>query len=79
MIITIYTKPDCVQCHATCRALTRHGISYQVVDLLADRQALDHVKSLGYQLVPVVQTATEHWSGFRPDKINQLTNMAMAG
>ena len=73
MIITIYTKPDCVQCHATCRALDRKGIGYQRIDLLADQQALAHVRSLGYQQVPVVETATEHWSGFRPDKIGALT------
>jgi len=77
MTITIYTKPGCVQCHATCRALNRKGISYRLVDLLEDQQALDHVRSLGYLQVPVVQTATEHWCGFRPDKINQLADTAM--
>ncbi|WP_413737278.1 glutaredoxin-like protein NrdH [Sodalis sp. RH21] len=77
MTITIYTKPDCVQCHATCRALDRKGIDYRLVDLLADAQALAHVKALGYQQVPVVQTADEHWSGFRPDKIGQLAAAAM--
>ncbi|NDL63957.1 glutaredoxin-like protein NrdH [Acerihabitans arboris] len=78
MTITIYTKPDCVQCHATCRALDRKGISYRLVDLVADGQALAHVKSLGYQQVPVVQTPSEHWSGFRPDKISLLAAAAMA-
>ncbi|MBT9431664.1 NrdH-redoxin [Candidatus Sodalis endolongispinus] len=56
MTITIYTKPDCVQCHATCRALDRKGIDYRLVDLLDDEQALHHVRALGYQQVPVVQT-----------------------
>ncbi|MEA9391418.1 glutaredoxin-like protein NrdH [Acerihabitans sp. TG2] len=77
MTITVYTKPDCVQCHATCRALTRKGIGYRLVNLLADKQGLEHVKSLGYQQVPVVQTATDHWCGFRPDKINQLADTMM--
>lgn len=77
MTITIYTKPDCVQCHATCRALDRKGIDYQLVDLLDDEQALHHVRSLGYQQVPVVQTANEHWSGFRPDKISLLSASAI--
>jgi glutaredoxin-like protein NrdH len=72
MSIVIYTKPDCVQCHATCRALDRKGISYQRIDVQADQHALAHVRSLGYQQVPVVETPDEHWSGFRPDKISGL-------
>lgn len=74
MSIIIYTKPDCVQCNATYRALDRQGIDYRVVDLTQDQQALNHVKSLGYQQVPVIITGDDHWSGFRPDKIGALAN-----
>ncbi|MFN3067484.1 glutaredoxin-like protein NrdH [Serratia sp. J2] len=74
MIIIIYTKPDCVQCNATYRALDRQGINYRVVDLTQDQQALNHVKSLGYQQVPVIIAGDDHWSGFRPDKIGALAN-----
>ncbi|TCV93055.1 glutaredoxin-like protein NrdH [Biostraticola tofi] len=77
MIITIYTKPDCVQCHATCRAMDKKGINYRLVDLMEDLQALAYVRSLGYQQVPVVQTANEHWSGFRPDKIGMLASQSL--
>ncbi|AJJ25576.1 redoxin NrdH [Yersinia enterocolitica] len=72
MSIIIYSKPDCVQCNATYRALDKQGIAYQVVDLTEDPQALNRVKSLGYQQVPVIVAGDEHWSGFRPDKINAL-------
>jgi glutaredoxin-like protein NrdH len=74
MSIIIYTKPDCVQCNATYRALDRQGINYRVVDLTQDQQALNHVKSLGYQQVPVIIAGDDHWSGFRPDKIGALAN-----
>jgi glutaredoxin-like protein NrdH len=74
MSIIIYTKPDCVQCNATYRALDRQGIDYRVVDLTQDQQALNHVKSLGYQQVPVIIAGDDHWSGFRPDKIGALAN-----
>ena len=70
MSIIIYSKPDCVQCNATYRALDKQGITYQIIDLTQDAQALSHVKSLGYQQVPVIIAGNEHWSGFRPDKIN---------
>ena len=71
MSIIIYSKPDCVQCNATYRAFDKQGIDYQVIDP-RDQQALNHVKSLGYQQVPVIIAGDDHWSGFRPDKIGAL-------
>jgi glutaredoxin-like protein NrdH len=70
--ITVYTKPSCVQCTATYRALDNKGIEYEVLDLSEDDSALEAVKALGYLQAPVVITDEEHWSGFRPDKINAL-------
>lgn len=75
MSIIIYSKPDCVQCNATYRALDKHGIDYQVIDLTQDAQALGHVRTLGYQQVPVIVAGDDHWSGFRPDKITALRQM----
>ena len=71
--ITVYTKPACVQRTATYRALDAKGIEYEVRDLSTDEAALQAVKELGYLQAPVVVAGTEHWSGFRPDKIQQLT------
>ncbi|NHB94159.1 glutaredoxin-like protein NrdH [Photorhabdus cinerea] len=72
MCITIYSKPDCVQCSATYQALSRRNIPYQIVDLTKDPQGLAIIRAMGYQQVPVVIAGTQHWSGFRPDKINTL-------
>lgn len=69
MTITVYSKPSCVQCTATYRALDRAGLSYDVVDLSADERALAQVLELGYQQAPVVFADDEHWAGFRPDRI----------
>lgn len=74
MATTVYTKPSCVQCTATYRALDSKGIEYDVVDLSEDPSALETVKELGYLQAPVVVTDDEHWSGFRPDKISQLAS-----
>ena len=35
MNITVYTKPACVQCNATYKALDKQGIAYQKVDITA--------------------------------------------
>lgn len=74
MAITVYTKPSCVQCTATYRALDSKGIEYDVLDLSEDETALQTVKELGYLQAPVVVTDEGHWSGFRPDKIAELAN-----
>ena len=70
--ITVYTKPSCVQCNATYRALDSKGILYNVVDVSADDEALATIKELGYLQAPVVVTEDNHWSGYRPDFIKAL-------
>lgn len=72
MTVTVYSKPACVQCTATTRALDRQGISYEVVDISRDAAALTLVQDLGYRQVPVVVAGETHWSGFRPDMIGSL-------
>lgn len=72
MSITVYTKPSCVQCNATTRALAKQGLEYAEVDLMQDEEALASVKALGYQQAPVVMADGDHWAGFRPDKIKAL-------
>ena len=47
MSITVYSKPACVQCTPTTRALDAKGISYDVIDLTQDDSAMDHVTGLG--------------------------------
>ena len=76
--VTVYSKPACVQCNATFRALEAKGIEYDPVDLSQDVEALERVRALGYLQAPVVMTGEEHWSGFRPDKIEELAEQATA-
>ena len=72
MNITVYSKPACVQCTATTRALDARGITYNVVDLTEDAEAMDRVVALGYRQAPVVIAGDAHWAGFRPDMIGSL-------
>ncbi|MBH2007201.1 glutaredoxin-like protein NrdH [Candidatus Saccharibacteria bacterium] len=71
--ITVYTKPACVQCDATYRALDKNGLQYDTVDITEDANARDYVMTiLGYLQAPVVVAGEDHWSGFRPDRIKAL-------
>lgn len=76
MSITVYTKPSCVQCNASKRALDKYGLEYSEVDLTQDEEALATVKALGYQQAPVIFADGDHWAGFRPDKIKALAKVA---
>ena len=72
MTITVYTKPACVQCNATYKALDKQGLSYEIVDITEVPEARGNVMALGYLQAPVVVAGGEHWSGFRPDRIKAL-------
>lgn len=72
MAITLYTKPACVQCNATKKALDRAGLEYTTIDVSVDDEARDYVMALGYLQAPVVEVDGDHWSGFRPDRIRNL-------
>ena len=76
MTVTVYTKPACVQCNATYKALDKAGIAYEKVDISIDDEAREYVLALGYLQAPVVVTDSEHWSGFRPDRIKALAAVA---
>ena len=71
-MITVYSKPACIQCTATTREMDRRGIPYSLIDITKDDQAYDKVRKLGYMQAPVVISEEDHWSGFRPDKIGSI-------
>jgi glutaredoxin-like protein NrdH len=77
MSITVYTKPACVQCSATYKALDKQRIAYDKVDITLDPEARDYVMALGYLQAPVVVAGDDHWSGFRPDRIKALVAAAL--
>ena len=72
MSITVYTKPTCDWCDATCGELDKNGLAYEVVDISQDPEARDYIMALGYLQAPVVVAGNDHWSGFRLDRIKAL-------
>lgn len=71
-MITVYTKPSCVQCDQTKRFLDRNNISYSTVDITEDQEAFDKIISLGFKSAPVVITDNDSWAGFNPSKLAKL-------
>ena len=72
MTVTVYSKPACVQCTATTRALDAKGIAYTLVDLTQDAVAMAQVLAMGYRQATAVIAGAQHWTGFRPDMIGRL-------
>jgi len=71
-MITVYTKPSCVQCEATKRMMDKLSIEYSTVDISVDTDAFDMIVSKGFKSAPVVITDKDSWAGFNPDKISGL-------
>ena len=73
--VTVYTKPDCVQCDATKRTLNKHDIPFTEINLSDNMDVLDRLTAAGWMRAPIVETADgQMWSGFRPDKIRDLAS-----
>lgn len=71
--ITVYSKPNCMQCDFTKRFLDQHNLEYTAVDFMQDSDALARVQALGFQSLPVVVAdGVEPFFGFRPDMLEQL-------
>lgn len=76
MSITIYTSNDCVQCHATKRAMESRGVEFEMVNVDLVPEAADALREQGFRQLPVVIAGETSWSGFRPDMINRLQTQA---
>ena len=72
MRIIIYTRNDCVQCHATRRAMESRGLAFEMVNVDQQPDAADTLREQGFRQLPVVIAGELRWSGFRPDMINRL-------
>lgn len=77
MSITIYTRNDCVQCHATKRAMENRGVAFEMVNVDLQPDAADALRAQGFRQLPVVIAGETSWSGFRPDMINRLQTQAV--
>ena len=61
-MVTIYSKNNCVQCKMTKRFLDSNHVEYREINLDEQPQFVEHVKSLGFNAAPVIQTPDEVFS-----------------
>ncbi|MBA5745787.1 glutaredoxin-like protein NrdH [Aerococcus sp. 150760007-1] len=72
-MVTVYTKPNCMQCNFTKKYLTEKEIEFQTIDITESEEALAEVKGMGFQSVPVIVAENEEaFYGFQPDRLAKL-------
>lgn len=72
-MVTVYTKPNCMQCNFTKKYLTDKEIKFQTIDITESEEALAKVKGMGFQAVPVIVGENEEaFYGFQPDRLAKL-------
>lgn len=72
MVITVWEKPNCVQCLQTKREFDKRGIQYRVKRLDKSAKAVERFLAMGLLAAPIVETDDRRWSGFRLGKIQSL-------
>lgn len=77
-MLTVYSKPRCMQCEMTKMWLNQNKIEFESVDIEANPGAFELLKHYGYSSLPVVVIDDEFdnpdkvWSGFQIDKLESL-------
>ena len=73
-MLTLYSKPNCMQCKFTKEYLLDHNIEFRNVDVSVDLESLAYIRDeLGYMSLPVIETDPgDSWFGFRPDLLEGL-------
>ena len=74
-MITVYSKPKCVQCEMTKEFLKANNVKFEEVNVFEDEEALELIKLHGFQRLPVVTRNGSFdfaFSGFQIDLLDEL-------
>ena len=77
-MLTVYSKPRCVQCEFTKIWLIKNKIEYENVDIEANPGAFELLRHYGFTSLPVVVIDDEFdnpdkaWVGFQVDRLETL-------
>lgn len=77
-MLTVYSKPRCMECMYTKMYLDQNKIEHENVDIEANPGAFELIKHYGFTSLPVVVIDDEFsdpnkaWAGFQVDKLERL-------
>lgn len=71
--ITVWSKPNCVQCKAVYRAFDTAGVSYEVKNLPDHPEKLEWFKEHGFASAPVVEAeGFETFAGYNVNVVKAI-------
>src|ERR1700688_1215414 len=62
-LLRVYWQPGCSSCLRTKEFLTKHGIPFVSINVLADREAFDDLARIGVRRVPIVRRGDDWVDG----------------
>jgi len=74
-MVTVYSKPKCVQCEMTKEFLKSNNVKFKEVNVFEEEEALELIKLHGFQRLPVVTRNNSFdfaFSGFQIDLLDEL-------
>ena len=74
-MITVYSKPKCVQCEMTKEFLKANNVKFEEFNVFEDEEALELIQLHGFQRLPVVTRNNSFdfaFSGFQIDLLEEL-------
>lgn len=74
-MVTVYSKPKCVQCEMTKEFLKANNVKFEEVNVFEDEEALELIQLHGFQRLPVVTRNSSFdfaFSGFQIDLLDEL-------
>lgn len=74
MNVTIFSKPNCIQCKMSKSWFKGNNIDVVEIDITLDENYLYQMEimSLGFRTVPVVKIGEEYVNGFAPNKFKEI-------
>ena len=66
-MITIYSKPNCMQCEFAKKYLNEKGVEFKEINVFEDKESMQYLLNGGYAQLPVVDIGGEFHTGFQPN------------
>jgi glutaredoxin-like protein NrdH len=74
-LITVYSKPRCVQCTAVKRAFEKAGAAFEEKNILEHPDKLEEFLAAGLTSAPIVEAdGHKTFAGFNPDAVKAIVD-----
>lgn len=72
MMITVYSKPNCVACRQIKKLLEKSKVEFKEIDITKNASVRDELTAEGYKSLPVVKSEVLNFSGYDPEQLEKV-------